>query len=76
MTDRKQSGKLAGLHTLVALILLFLASVFQSVSPFTYLAVFFFYLGLVNLVSHSKTLIPAIGSLIIGIFVYLIGVWI
>ncbi|SDL89317.1 hypothetical protein [Sediminibacillus halophilus] len=76
MTDRKQSGKLAGLHTLVALILLFLASVFQQVSPFTYLAVFFFYLGLVSLVSHSKTLVPAICSLIIGIFVYLIGVWI
>ncbi|WP_053220111.1 hypothetical protein [Virgibacillus senegalensis] len=76
MTARKHSGKLAGLHTLVALLLLFLASVFQMVSPFTYIAIFFFYLGLMNLVSRSKTLVPAIGSLILGIFVYLIGVWI
>ncbi|SDJ81375.1 hypothetical protein [Sediminibacillus albus] len=65
---------LVGVHTFVALVIVFLASLYQAISPYTYIAIFFFYLGAMNLVTNNRNLIPTAGSLLLAIAIYLFGV--
>ncbi|WP_226037742.1 hypothetical protein [Aquibacillus saliphilus] len=51
--EKKQEKKLSGLHTFVALLLLFMAAVTKTIDPLYFIAVFFFYLALVQLLSKK-----------------------
>lgn len=75
MTENKIKRNFAGLHTLVALMILFIASIHDSISPFTYAASFFFYLAIFHFLTKKEKLKPVLGNLFLGIILYLLGYW-